>query len=99
MSWRLVRLGVVLSAGLLTGSCASTGNNFIADNLPAWAGGLPPGTPPRQGAPGYNEYLKAVGVEAPATASTPPVQTEQTPSPSPAPPPRKPTEAVDEPIH
>lgn len=98
MSWRLVRLSVVLSAGLLTGSCASTGNNFIADNLPAWAGGLPPGTPPREGAPGYNEYLKSVGVAAPATASTPPVQAEQTP-PSPPPPPRKPREAVDEPIH
>jgi hypothetical protein len=97
MSWRLVRLGVVLSAGLLTGSCASTGNNFIADNRPAWAGGLPPGTPPREGAPGYNEYLKSVGVEPSTTASASPVHTEQAPPPPASS--RKPPEAVDEPIH
>jgi hypothetical protein len=95
MSGRLFRLGVVVSAGLLMGSCASTGNNFIADNLPAWAGGLPPGTPPREGAPGYNEYLKSIGVAAPTNAAAQPVQTE----PPPSAPPREPNEAVDEPIH
>ena len=93
MSWRLVRLGVVLSAGLLAGSCASTGSNFVADNLPAWAGGLPHGTPPRQGAPGYNEYLKSIGVEAQTNAGAQSVQPE-TPAP-----PHKPREAADEPIH
>jgi len=57
---RLLRLGAALLPGLLSASCSSVGA-FIGDNLPAWAGGLPPGTPPRPGTPGYDEYLKSIG--------------------------------------
>lgn len=87
---RAVRLGVGLSAGLLVAACSSVGG-FIGDSLPTWAGGLPPGTPPRQGTPGYDQYLKSVG-EGQPTASVPPAD-------APAPPPRKPNEPVDQPVH
>jgi hypothetical protein len=86
----LFRLGVGLSAGLLVAACSSVGG-FVGDNLPTWAGGLPPGTPPRAGAPGYDTYLKSVGGGQP-NASVPPAE-------APAPAPSKPTEPVDHPIH
>jgi len=38
--------------GLMQASCGA----MIADHLPAWAGGLPPGVPPRPGTPEYEEY-------------------------------------------
>jgi hypothetical protein len=91
MSWRFIRLSLAVVAGLMVASCSSS-TNFIADNLPPWAGGLPPGTPPRQGAPGYDAYMKSIGLEAPANAVQPPAQPE-------AQPPRKSRETVDEPIH
>ncbi len=91
MSARSVRLCVALSGGLLVAGCSSV-SGFVADTLPEWAGGLPPGTPPRPGAPGYNAYLKSIGDEQPATASAQPAA-------APAPPPRKPAEPIDEPIH
>ena len=61
-------------------SCASTGGNFIGDNLPEWAGGLPRDAPPRQGAPGYRAYLRSIGGEegastAAAAATTGPAAT------------------------
>jgi hypothetical protein len=97
MGGRLVRLGVLVSAGLLMGSCSST-SNIIGDTLPVWAGGLPPGTPPRAGTPGYNAYLKSVGVDVPPNPPPQPAQTAPLPEPPPAPP-RGPREPVDEPIH
>jgi hypothetical protein len=30
----------------------------MADHLPAWAGGLPEGAPPRPGDPRYQEYIE-----------------------------------------
>ncbi len=91
MSARFLRLGVALSAGLLVAACSSL-SGFVADNLPEWAGGLPPGTPPRPGAPGYNAYLKSIGDDQSANASAHPAA-------APAPPPRKPTEPISQPIH
>jgi hypothetical protein len=64
-------IGVVVG-GLMLSSCASTGH-FIADTLPPWAGGLPPDAPPRQGTPGYRDYLRGISGEdtaaAPATTA------------------------------
>ena len=101
MSARLVRLSLALSAGLLVAACASVGG-VIGDSLPTWAGGLPPGTPPRAGAPGYDAYLKSVGegqtTAAPPTADAPPTANAQSTT-RPAPPPRKPTQQVDDPVH
>jgi hypothetical protein len=81
-------IGVILSGGLLA-SCSSTGA-YIGDNLPEWAGGLPKGTPPRPGSPGYDAYLRELSGDHAPTA----VQPAQ-----PNPPPRDPKEPVDEPIH
>ncbi len=73
-----MRMTAVLLIGLLVGSCSGAGH-IIGDNLPVWAGGLPEGTPPRPGSPGYDDYRNAIrrgaapnpGV-APAAKTTPP---------------------------
>ncbi|HLH89436.1 MAG TPA: hypothetical protein VKX28_13370 [Xanthobacteraceae bacterium] len=62
-------IGVAVS-GLMLSSCASPGSNFIGDNLPEWAGGLPPDAPPRRGAPGYRDYIRKLsGEEGAGTAA------------------------------
>jgi hypothetical protein len=63
---------IVLVIGLVTGgallaSC-STGA-LVADNLPEWAGGLPKGTPPRAGSPGYEAYLREIRGQQPGSAA------------------------------
>ena len=80
-------MSAALLAGLLVGACSSS-SHFIADNLPVWAGGLPEGTPPRPGDPGYEGYKKALSAPknpaaAPSTAATSP----------------KSNDAIDDPIH
>jgi hypothetical protein len=47
---------LVLGLGLLLGSCGPVAG-FTADHWPHWAGGLPEGTPPRPGTPGYADYV------------------------------------------
>jgi hypothetical protein len=81
-------IGLVLGSALLA-SCSSTGA-YIGDNLPEWAGGLPKGTPPRPGSPGYEAYLRGLGGDHTATAQ---------PAAQPNSPPRESKEPVDEPIH
>ena len=81
-------IGLVLGGPLL-GSCSSMSAS-IADNLPEWAGGLPKGTPPRPGSPGYEAYLRSLGGDRTGTAP---------PAAPAAPPPRETKEPVDEPIH
>jgi len=45
-----------LGLGLSLGSCGPVAG-FTADHWPHWAGGLPAGTPPRPGTPGYDDYV------------------------------------------
>jgi hypothetical protein len=82
-------IGLVLGSALLA-SCSSTGA-YIGDNLPEWAGGLPKGTPPRPGSPGYDAYLREISGDHAATAAQPAAQ--------PNAPPREAKQPVDEPIH
>lgn len=99
MSLRILGVGVALVAGLLVASCSSMGG-LIGDNLPTWAGGLPPGTPPRQGEPGYDAYLKSIRNEQPTSAAAAKAaDTSQPPAASPSTPPRKAPAPIDEPIH
>jgi len=83
-------IGVVVT-GFLVASCSSV-SSFVADTLPPWAGGLPEGTPPRPGTPGYDAYLKSVSGNGSPRAD---------PAAKPAdnPPAAKGNEPVDEPIH
>ena len=85
----VVVIGVVVG-GLVLGACSST-SAFVADNLPEWAGGLPQGTPPRRGAPGYEAYLRSLSGDQPANVTQPAA--------APSPSRREPKESVDEPIH
>jgi hypothetical protein len=94
MCARLVRLSLAAVAALLVASCSSM-SAFVADTLPAWAGGLPPGTPPRPGSPGYDAYLKSIGDSDGMTTNSAPA-TPPSPASQPS---RKPQEPVDEPIH
>jgi hypothetical protein len=55
-----ILLAVALPAWGL-GGCASVNEKLSAgmgDYIPQWAGGLPPGVPPRRGTPEYDEYMK-----------------------------------------
>ncbi len=79
-------IGLMMGSALL-GSCSSTGA-YIGDNLPEWAGGLPKGTPPRAGSPGYDAYLREISGDHSATAAQP----------ASAPPPES-KQPVDEPVH
>ena len=48
-------------AGFALGGCASINEKLSAgmgDYIPQWAGGLPPGVPPRRGTPEFDEYMK-----------------------------------------
>ena len=106
-------IGVGVSA-LTLSSCASTNGNLIGDNLPEWAGGLPPDVPPRQGAPGYRAYVRKLsGEEGASTAAAPaptgpaitaPATTASAPAAPaaqqpPNPPPRNAPVSIDQPIH
>jgi hypothetical protein len=53
---RLCAALIGLGLGLLLGSCGPVAG-FTADHWPHWAGGLPAGTPPRPGTPGYADYV------------------------------------------
>ena len=70
MAPRIIGLILAVSAGLSVAACTSS-SNFIADSLPDWAGGLPRGTPPRAGEPGYDAYQRSIRGDAPATSSSP----------------------------
>jgi len=88
---RIVPVIGVMVLGLLVASCSSV-SSFVADTLPPWAGGLPEGTPPRPGTPGYDAYLKSISGDEPTRAD---------PAAKPAdnPPARKGNEPIDEPVH
>src|SRR4029077_2303132 len=64
-----------LGLGLALGSCGPVAG-FTADHWPHWAGGLPAGTPPRPGTPGYDDYIAHRQADSepakPATTSTAP---------------------------
>jgi len=58
---RLIAAAIVLGLGPVLGSCGGASENgfsaYVADHWPHWAGGMPEDVPPRQGAPGYNEFI------------------------------------------
>ena len=98
---RIVLVIFVLLGGALLAACSSMSSS-IADNLPEWAGGLPKGTPPRPGTPGYEAYLRQIhGGDHPTTAPPSEAQSYAPPQPpeQPIPPPRGPKQPIDEPIH
>jgi len=64
---RIVLVISLVLGSVLLASCSSTGA-YIGDNLPEWAGGLPKGTPPRPGSPGYDAYLRSLSGDHTATA-------------------------------
>lgn len=69
-------------AGFAMGGCASINEKLSAgmgDYIPQWAGGLPPGVPPRRGTPEYDEYMKERERQRLAP-KTDPAATQQTPS-------------------
>jgi hypothetical protein len=53
---RLVAAWALLWLGAVLGSCSPFAG-YMADHVPHWAGGLPPDTPPRPGAPGYDDFI------------------------------------------
>jgi hypothetical protein len=73
-------------AGFALGGCGTINEKLSAgmgDYIPQWAGGLPPGVPPRRGTPEFDEYMKererkrlepAVAADGtkPASPSSPP---------------------------
>ena len=58
----IVTIAVTLAlAGVVLGGCSSINEKMapvVGDALPQWAGGEPPGLPPRRGTPEYDAYMK-----------------------------------------
>ena len=91
---RIVLVIGVMMSGFLVASCSSV-SSFVADTLPAWAGGLPAGTPPRAGTPEYEAYWKSLSGNEPLRVNPAPTR----PAMSDNPPDRKSKEPIDQPIH
>jgi hypothetical protein len=72
-----------LGLGLLLGSCGPVAG-FTADLWPHWAGGLPAGTPPRPGTPGYADYVahRQAETEPPKPAANAVVNAPAAPAPA-----------------
>ncbi len=95
MTRHFALIALVIAAVSALGGCG-TANTWLANNLgdkvPQWAGGLPPDAPPREGAPGYAEYIEGIRskalVDAPPPGVTPAVATAKP----------KPTVAVGKPV-
>ena len=73
---RFIAALTALSVGVALGSCAQV-SGAVSDHWPHWAGGEPAGVPPRQGAPGYADYISHKDVAPPpekaaATTGQPP---------------------------
>jgi hypothetical protein len=52
-------VAIICGTAFLLSGCGSISSwlaEKLADNVPAWAGGLPPGAPPRPSDPGYAQY-------------------------------------------
>jgi len=47
---------LALSFGLVVGACAQV-SGTVSNAWPHWAGGEPANTPPRPGAPGYQDFI------------------------------------------
>lgn len=91
---RIVSVIGVVTVGMVLASCSGM-SAFLADNLPEWVGGLPQGTPPRRGAPGYDAYVRALSGdhhEADTSATA-------VPAAAPQPPPRESREPIDDRVH
>jgi hypothetical protein len=67
-----ITMSLLVIVGICLGGCSGSPavGNYIADNLPPWAGGLPKNTPPRPGSARYAAYLRAI-------KGQPPLQTVQ----------------------
>src|ERR1700722_20961450 len=60
-SKHIVAIVALALAGFALGGCSTINEKLSAgmgDYIPQWAGGLPPGVPPRRGTPEYDEYMK-----------------------------------------
>jgi len=52
---------LLVGASVVLGGCSSTSQSWLIDklsDLPPWAGGMPPGAPPRPGTAEYDDYVK-----------------------------------------
>lgn len=52
---------IIIGAALFLSGCGAINSSLsgtVADSIPHWAGGLPPGVPPRPTDPKYAAYLK-----------------------------------------
>jgi hypothetical protein len=60
-SKHIIAIVALALAGFALGGCSAINEKLSAgmgDYIPQWAGGLPPGVPPRRGTPEYDEYMK-----------------------------------------
>lgn len=94
-------IALVIAAASALGGCG-TANTWLANNLgdkvPQWAGGLPPDAPPREGAPGYAEYIEGIRSKALVDATPPGAAPVVTPAVVTARPKPKATVAVGKPV-
>ena len=94
---RLSAALLVLGLGLLLGSCGPVAG-FTADHWPHWAGGLPEGTPPRPGTPGYADYVAHRQAEEPGKPAAAGAVANAPAAPAPAPAAAEPQSDDDRPV-
>lgn len=66
------RVLLLMAMALALGGCGAVNtrlSSVLADYVPLWAGGLPPGVPPRPGTVEYEEYSKKIQAESVQPAS------------------------------
>jgi len=69
MAGSIVRLLAFLAMAFALGGCGSLNtwlSTSMADHLPQWAGGPPPGVPPRPGTSAYDDFTRSIGAPVPA---------------------------------
>jgi hypothetical protein len=62
-----ISVALIIAAATLLSGCGvinSSLSESVTDSIPHWAGGLPPGVPPRPDDPKYAEYLEKLQAKA-----------------------------------
>jgi hypothetical protein len=60
-------IALIIAAANLLSACGAINSSLsetVTDSIPHWAGGLPPGVPPRPDDPKYAEYLEKLQAKA-----------------------------------
>ena len=67
-----ISISIIIAAALFLSGCGAINSSLsetVTDSIPHWAGGLPPGFPPRPTDPKYVAYLEKLQAKTAVDAS------------------------------